>query len=85
MYHAASALLLDRTGEGLKSHADTVEAFSQLVNAEDQGPRFVRALRVSEWLRVIADEDPEGSPTALEAAELKAISREFVAYCRSLL
>lgn len=85
MYHAASAVLLARTGDGLKSHTEMVEAFSRLVNPEDQGHRFAQALLESERLRLLADKDPDGRPTVLEATGLAATSPEFVAYCRSLL
>lgn len=86
MLHAAAALLLDRTGEVPKSHAGVIGQFSRLIpQADERGRSFGRAFNKAEQLRIFSDYDDGALPTPEEAAELRKLAADFVAYCRSLL
>ena len=85
MLHAASAVLLDRTGSAPKTHSSTIGQFSQLIRGDEHGQRLARQFNLAERLRLTADYDDRTRPTVEEAAEVRKIAGEFVAYCRSLL
>lgn len=86
MLHAAAALLLDRTGEVPKSHAGVIGQFSRLIlEGDERGRSFGRAFNKAEQLRLFSDYEDSAFPTAEEAAGLRTLAADFVAYCRSLL
>ena len=86
MLHAASAVLLDRTGDVPKTHSATISQFSQLVLRDSEhGRKYGRAFNEAEKLRLVSDYQDRVIPTVTEAAGLQATAVEFVAYCRSLL
>jgi uncharacterized protein (UPF0332 family) len=85
MLHAASAVLLDRFDEALKTHTGTIGRFSQAVMAGEEGKRFGRALSKAEQLRMVSDYDDGAAPTAADAESMRNTAIAFVAYCRSLL
>lgn len=86
MLHAAAALLLDRTGDVPKSHAGVIGQFSRLIpQVDERGRSFGCAFNKAEQLRLFSDYEDSAFPTAAEATELRALSGDFVAYCRSLL
>lgn len=86
MLHAASAVLLERTGDAPKTHSATIGQFSQLVIGDaERGRKYGRALNEAEKLRLVSDYQDRVIPTVMEAADLKAKATDFVTYCRSLL
>jgi uncharacterized protein (UPF0332 family) len=85
MLHAATAVLLDRTGSAPKTHSSTIGQFSQLVRDDDLGKSLAREFNLAERVRLTADYNDRIRPTVEEAAELRKTAIEFVAYCRSLL
>lgn len=86
MLHAASAVLLEQTGDAPKTHSATIRQFSQLVLGDSvHGRKYGRALNEAEKLRLVSDYQDRIIPTGTEAADLKATAIDFVAYCRLLL
>jgi uncharacterized protein (UPF0332 family) len=85
MLHAATAVLLDKTGDAPKSHAGTIGQFSRVVLEDERGRLFGRALNRAEQLRLLSDYDDQAEPTEADIHELCRTAAEFVAYCRSLL
>jgi hypothetical protein len=51
----------------------------------EQGRLFGRALNRAGSRRLVSDYDDETVPSVASAAALRAITIDFVAYCRSLL
>ena len=86
MVHAAAAVLLDRTGNAPKTHSALIGQFSKLILDDAQhGRKFGRSFNQAEKLRYLADYEDKSTPTVAEAAELRTLAIDFVAYCRSLL
>ncbi|TWT02115.1 HEPN domain-containing protein [Reyranella sp. CPCC 100927] len=85
MFHAAAAVLLERTGKAPKTHAAMVGQFSGIArtagkDAELLARRFNRA----ESRRLIADYDDVPAEED-DAASVRASAIEFLALCRRLL
>ena len=85
MLHAAAALLLDRTGDVPKTHSAVIGQFSRLIAHDERGRSFGRVFNSAEQLRLFSDYEDSAVPTATEAAELRALAVDLLAYCRSLL
>jgi len=85
MLHAATAVLLDKTGDAPKTHAGTIGQFSRIVLDDERSRRFGRTLSKAEQLRLLSDYDDQAAPTLADAEELRRTAIAFVAYCRSLL
>jgi uncharacterized protein (UPF0332 family) len=85
MLHAATAVLLEKTGDAPKTHAGTIGQFSRAVLDDEQGRRFGRALGRAEQLRLVSDYDDQAAPTETDAKDLSRVAVDFVSYCRSLL
>jgi uncharacterized protein (UPF0332 family) len=85
MLHAATAVLLDRTGGAPKTHSRTIGQFPQLGRDDNLGKMLAREFNLAERVRLTADYNDRIRPTVEEAAELRKTAIDFVAYCRSLL
>jgi uncharacterized protein (UPF0332 family) len=85
MLHAATAVLLETTGDAPKTHTGTIGQFSRIVSNAEEGRRFGRTLSRAEQLRLVSDYDDQASPTATDASDLGRSAIDFVHYCRSLL
>ena len=86
MYHAATAVLLERQGTYPKKHSSIVGQFGLLVKempdkAREQG----RALRESFELRLLADYDAGATGLAERARASLAAAASFVAFATSLI
>jgi uncharacterized protein (UPF0332 family) len=86
MYHAATAVLLERQGTYPKTHSSIVGQFGLLVRempdkAREQG----RALRESFELRLLADYDAGATGLAERARASLAAAASFVAFATLLI
>ena len=85
MFHAAAAVLLERTGKAPKTHAAMVGQFSSIArttgkDAELLARRFNRA----ESRRLVSDYD-DAPAEEDDAASVRSSAVEFLALCRRLL
>jgi uncharacterized protein (UPF0332 family) len=85
MLHAATAVLLERTGDAPKTHAGTIGQFCRVVLDEEKGRQFGRALSRAEQLRLVSDYDDQAAPATADVLNLSRLAVDFVSYCRSLL
>ncbi len=86
MYHAATAVLLERQGTYPKTHSSIVGQFGLLVKgmpgeAREQG----RALREGFELRLLADYDAGATGLTERARASLAAAASFVAFATSLI
>ena len=85
MLHAASAVLLDRTGSAPKTHDATIGQFSLLVRGSEEAERLSRRFNRAEDLRLVSDYDDDSVVQIAEIVDLRATAEEFVALCQRLL
>lgn len=86
MFHAALAVLTQRTQAPPTKHGHVIGEFGKLVREKgDTGRRMGRAFNDAQELRIAADYAPEKTPTPEDAAGARDDARAFVAFCEELL
>ncbi len=86
MYHAAVAVLTDRTGTAPAKHTGIIGQFGLLVRDMGDSARLAgRALNLAYDTRVLADYDVGQTDLTQDAERLRVDARSFLQFCETLV